>query len=95
MRASSSGGGHRCGERAFVEFHHVRPYGVGGEASVENIELRCRAHNQYEADLFYGNPTADGSDVRQRSAERPCFLGFSLVLERVNLPETATLRGRA
>ena len=46
--------GHRCGERAFLEFHHVRPYAVGGPCTVENIELRCRAHNVYESDAFYG-----------------------------------------
>ena len=48
--------GRRCDERAFVEFHHLEPHGVGGEATVANIALRCRAHNQYEADLFYGRP---------------------------------------
>ena len=37
----------RCGERAFLEFHHVEPHAVGGGATVENIELRCRAHNAY------------------------------------------------
>jgi len=47
-------GGRRCNERAFLEFHHLKPYGVGGQATVANIALRCRAHNQYEADLFYG-----------------------------------------
>jgi hypothetical protein len=48
--------GRRCGETAFLEFHHVRPYADGGEATVDNIELRCRAHNQYEAELFFGEP---------------------------------------
>jgi len=47
-------GGRRCAERSFLEFHHVRPYGVGGQATLDNIALRCRAHNAYEADLFYG-----------------------------------------
>jgi hypothetical protein len=46
--------GRRCTERAFLEFHHVEPYSVGGEATVENIELRCRAHNRYEAGLLFG-----------------------------------------
>jgi hypothetical protein len=45
----------KCGEKAFVEFHHVRPFAEGGQAVAENIELRCRAHNQYEADLFFGD----------------------------------------
>ena len=46
--------GHRCGERAFVEFHHIRPYAAGGPSTVDNITLRCHAHNGYEADLFFG-----------------------------------------
>ena len=46
--------GHRCGERRFLEFHHVIPYAVGGKPTVDNIQLRCRAHNRYEATLFYG-----------------------------------------
>jgi hypothetical protein len=46
--------GRRCTATAFLEFHHVRPYAVGGAATLENIQLRCRAHNAYEADLFYG-----------------------------------------
>ncbi|HEU0094413.1 MAG TPA: HNH endonuclease [Vicinamibacteria bacterium] len=46
--------GRRCDERRFLEFHHVVPYAAGGQPTAENIQLRCRAHNGYEADLFYG-----------------------------------------
>ena len=46
--------GRRCQERAFLEFHHVKPYAAGGEATVANVQLRCRAHNAYESVLFYG-----------------------------------------
>jgi hypothetical protein len=46
--------GRRCDERRFLEFHHVVPYAAGGQPTVENIQLRCRAHNGHEADLFYG-----------------------------------------
>jgi len=55
--------GRRCNERAFVEFHHADPYGVGGEATVGNIQLLCRAHNAYEGELFYGHgrPAAHGT----------------------------------
>ena len=53
----------RCRETGFLEFHHVAPYAAGGAATVDNIQLRCRAHNLYEATLFFG----DGSDcVRER-----------------------------
>lgn len=40
--------GTRCGSAHGVEFHHVQPYAVGGEATLENIEMRCRAHNGFE-----------------------------------------------
>lgn len=60
-------GGRRCSGRAFLEFHHLRPFAVGGEATIENIELRCRAHNAYEAGLFYG-PLRDVSRVQESSA---------------------------
>jgi hypothetical protein len=48
--------GRRCNARAYAQFHHVDPYAIGGEATVERTELRCRAHNEYEAELFYGRP---------------------------------------
>jgi hypothetical protein len=44
----------RCAERAFLEFHHLRPYAKQGPATVANISLRCRRHNQYEAELAFG-----------------------------------------
>jgi hypothetical protein len=51
-------GGRRCSERAFVEFHHLHPYGLGGESSATNVQLRCRAHNAYEAKICYGRSGA-------------------------------------
>jgi 5-methylcytosine-specific restriction endonuclease McrA len=44
----------RCPERARLEFHHVVAYADGGATNVSNLELRCRAHNQYEAELTFG-----------------------------------------
>jgi hypothetical protein len=41
----------RCSETSRLEFHHVTPFAAGGRSSVDNIELRCRAHNQHEAGL--------------------------------------------
>ena len=46
--------GHRCNERRFVEFHHVDPYALGGDATVDGIQLRCRSHNDYEGRLYFG-----------------------------------------
>jgi hypothetical protein len=53
--------GRRCTDRAFLEFHHIRPYALRGASSTENISLRCRRHNQYEAELVFG-PRTRGND---------------------------------
>ena len=52
-------GGRRCTERTFLEFHHVQPYARGGPATSSNISLRCRRHNQYEADVVFGRQPLD------------------------------------
>lgn len=57
-------GGRRCAARAFLEFHHVQPYATGGPATIDNIALRCHAHNQHERELAFGprpatQPTID------------------------------------
>ncbi|HEY0874322.1 MAG TPA: hypothetical protein VGD94_12685 [Vicinamibacterales bacterium] len=63
----------RCTETGMLEFHHLRPYAAGGLATVENIELRCRAHNQYEAELFFGEQMP--ILVRERRPEWPVETG--------------------
>ena len=65
--------GHRCTERAFLEFHHIRAYALGGLATVENISLRCRRHNQYEAERVFGPRRAErrkGCDPDQQRMAR-------------------------
>jgi hypothetical protein len=65
--------GHRCNERRFVEFHHVDPHALGGEATVDNIELRCRRHNDYEGRLYFGKRRRDDTGaVREETiSHRP------------------------
>jgi hypothetical protein len=50
--------GRRCGATGALEFHHVDAYAHGGRAIVDNIEMRCRAHNGFEwereVDAKYG-----------------------------------------
>ncbi len=58
-----SHGGRRCTQQGFLEFHHVRPYAVGGQATAGNIALRCRAHNAYEAELYYGPGVREGAEL--------------------------------
>jgi len=46
--------GHRCEARKPLEFDHVQEVARGGEATVAGIRLRCRAHNQYQAECTFG-----------------------------------------
>jgi len=46
--------GVRCTEQGQLEFDHLRPHADGGAASVGNVRLLCRRHNQYEARRFFG-----------------------------------------
>lgn len=47
-------GGHRCEARRHLEFDHVVPLARGGQSTVANVRLRCRAHNQLEAERAFG-----------------------------------------
>jgi hypothetical protein len=58
-------GGRRCRERAYLEFHHIEPYALGGETTAGNVSLRCRAHNVHEAEVAFG---ADVIAQRKREA---------------------------
>ena len=49
--------GTRGTELAFLEFHHREAYALGGPATPKNIGLRCRRHNQYEAERVFGPRT--------------------------------------
>ena len=46
--------GEHCPERSGLEYDHIEPVGRGGTASVSGIRLRCRAHNQLDAERTYG-----------------------------------------
>jgi hypothetical protein len=63
-RCAFVGAAGRCAEREFLELHHVVPFAQGGQATTANIELRCRAHNAYEAELSFGSFV-----VRERAPE--------------------------
>ena len=54
-----------CGSRKFLEFDHIEPVARGGQATVEGMRLRCRAHNE------------EGSSRRWRSSEALSQAGTS------------------
>ena len=53
-RCAFEGSEGRCPETSGLEFHHRIPFADGGPTTVENLELRCRAHNLYEAERWFG-----------------------------------------
>jgi hypothetical protein len=55
-----SASGKRCEARRLLEFDHVEPVARGGTATVERMRLRCRAHNQYEAERVFGAEFMNG-----------------------------------
>jgi 5-methylcytosine-specific restriction endonuclease McrA len=46
--------GVRCPETAKLEFHHEHAHALGGPASLANICLRCRPHNDLAAERDFG-----------------------------------------
>jgi hypothetical protein len=46
--------GRRCEERSNLEYDHILEFARGGDATVSNIRLRCRAHNRLGAERTYG-----------------------------------------
>jgi hypothetical protein len=54
-RCAFVGADGRCAETGFLEFHHVVPFAAGGPSVADNLQLRCRAHNGYEAALEFGD----------------------------------------
>jgi hypothetical protein len=53
-RCAFTGPQGRCPATTFLEYHHVVPFAAGGETSAKNLELRCGAHNRYEAEKYFG-----------------------------------------
>jgi 5-methylcytosine-specific restriction endonuclease McrA len=60
--------GHRCASRKFLEYDHLDPIARGGTATVESIRLRCRSHNQYEAERTLGDGFMHEKRERARRA---------------------------
>lgn len=63
--------GHRCNERRFVQFHHLVPRALHGEATANQITLRCRAHNDYDGRLWFGKRRRHDGAVGARAEHVP------------------------
>jgi hypothetical protein len=66
--------GRRCGERRLLQLDHVIPHAQGGEPTVANLRLRCRAHNLHTARAHFGREYVRAAAERAR--DRPRRAGF-------------------
>lgn len=71
--------GQRCPSRDCLEYDHIVPVARGGLATIENLRLRCRAHNQYEAERTFGIEFMKHKRESRRSMQS----------SKVNAPETS------
>jgi hypothetical protein len=77
--------GRRCPETGFLEYDHVKGFARHPVHGVEDIRLRCRAHNHHAADQMYGRDFMD----RARSS-RPTCPGASSDIEYSTKPTECT-----
>ena len=66
--------GRRCAETRGLEVHHREAYAFDGPATVDNLELRCRAHNTLAAEQDFGRQYMDwvrGVDGAGAKASEP------------------------
>jgi hypothetical protein len=64
--------GTRCDSRFKLELDHIVPWAIGGSPTVDNLRLRCRAHNLLHAERVFGREHMDryrrgGGDPRSAS----------------------------
>lgn len=86
-----AGNGRRCEAREHLEYDHVTPIARGGKTRADNLRLRCRTHNQWEADRVYGAGFMQGRRGEAPRHERSA--GPRCPVDRV--PRAATIPGSA
>jgi len=77
--------GKRCPACTLLEWDHISGFARGATATVGEIRLRCRTHNQYAAELMYGTEfmrhkreQARAAAAKRRAARTKKVAGASL-----------------
>jgi 5-methylcytosine-specific restriction endonuclease McrA len=87
-----SDSGERCRETARLELHHLVPFARGGEHRLDNVTLRCRAHNALAAEEDFGRQFAV---LARDSSRHEAWAGYEGVPSVPPLGESACqLNGR-
>src|SRR3954466_11270993 len=68
--------GHRCKETGLLEFDHLDGFARTRSHDPERIVLRCRGHNQHEAEKMYGPEFGGGARAKRSpppaAVDAPC-----------------------
>jgi hypothetical protein len=88
-----SDNGHRCQERRFLELDHIDPFARGGRTTAANLRLRCRAHNQHEAERTYGAGFVRGKREGAREKAARSESRRAAMLEAACCPATSASSG--
>ena len=51
--------GARCRQTLGLEIHHRHAHALGGPATIDNLEVRCHAHNTLAAEEDFGRKYID------------------------------------
>lgn len=62
--------GKRCAETHFIHVHHLTPFAHGGPHRLDNLTLRCAAHNALAAEQDFGREHMDGRRDGSRHLSR-------------------------
>ena len=83
--------GERCPARKFLEFDHIDEVARGGEATTDRMRLRCRPHNQYEAERTFGTGFMERKrdEARHAAAERRVAAEQAEAMEHEAMERTA------
>jgi hypothetical protein len=63
-----SADGRRCAARRSLEIDHVHAWAMGGSPTPDNLRLRCRTHNQWQAKRQFGRAQIESAVAQARRA---------------------------
>jgi hypothetical protein len=62
--------GNRCSAKTLLELDHAELYALGGQHTVANLRVRCRAHNHFHAEQALGKAFIEKRIAARQSKDR-------------------------
>jgi len=79
----SGADGQKCGSTWQLELHHRKPAKQTGSSQPDDLEIRCKPHNHYEAKVEFGAEFIERLVAQKRARARECAEQASLSLPPV------------